>query len=135
MAREEEQTYPTITVKLFASSREIIGKDKITLKLSEKMTALDLRRMILEQYPQIAKKIQFVIAINRKIAITNWIFFAICGYCSKIILLRSRAVIFSDNFNVILSLPIISLEDANNFTVIVGYVCSSSLAIIYPPIL
>ena len=67
MAREE-QTYPTITVKLFASSREIIGKDKITLKLSEKMTALDLRRMILEQNPQVAKKIQFVIAINRKIA-------------------------------------------------------------------
>ena len=67
MAREE-QTYPTITVKLFASSREIIGKDKITLKLSEKMTALDLRRMILEQYPQVAKKIQFVIAINRRIA-------------------------------------------------------------------
>ena len=66
MARGE-QTYPTITVKLFASSREIIGKDKITLKLSEKMTALDLRRMILEQYPQIAR-IQFVIAINRKIA-------------------------------------------------------------------
>lgn len=68
MAREEEQTYPTITVKLFASSREIIGKDKITLKLSEKMTALDLRRMILEQFPQLAMKIQFVIAINRKIA-------------------------------------------------------------------
>lgn len=67
MAREE-QTYPTITVKLFGSSREIIGKDKITLKLSEKMTALDLRRMILEQYPQVARKIQFVIAINRKIA-------------------------------------------------------------------
>ena len=67
MAREE-QTYPTITVKLFASSREIIGKDKITLKLSEKMTALDLRRMILEQYPQVVGKIQFVIAINRKIA-------------------------------------------------------------------
>jgi molybdopterin converting factor subunit 1 len=67
MAREE-QTYPTITVKLFASSREIIGKDKITLKLSEKMTALDLRRMILEQYPQVVRKIQFVIAINRKIA-------------------------------------------------------------------
>jgi molybdopterin synthase sulfur carrier subunit len=66
MARGE-QTYPTITVKLFASSKEIIGKDKITLKLSEKMTALDLRRMILEHYPQIAK-IQFVIAINRKIA-------------------------------------------------------------------
>ena len=39
MAREE-QTYPTIMVKLFASSREIIGKDKITLKLSEKMTTL-----------------------------------------------------------------------------------------------
>jgi molybdopterin converting factor subunit 1 len=68
MAREEEQTYPTITVKLFASSREIIGKDKITLKLSEKMTALDLRRMILEQFPQFARKIQFVIAVNRKIA-------------------------------------------------------------------
>jgi molybdopterin converting factor subunit 1 len=67
MAREE-QTYPTITVKLFASSREIIGKDKITLKLSEKMTALDLRRMILEQYPQVVRKIQFVIAINHKIA-------------------------------------------------------------------
>ena len=64
----QEQLGQTITVKLFASSREIIGKDKMTVKLSEKMTVRDLRKMILAIQPLPLSKIQFVIAVNHKVA-------------------------------------------------------------------
>jgi molybdopterin synthase sulfur carrier subunit len=57
----------TITVKLFASSREIIGRDKIEVELSEKMTVGDLREIILTIQPLLSK-IQFVIAVNHKVA-------------------------------------------------------------------
>jgi molybdopterin converting factor subunit 1 len=56
----------TITVKLFASSREIIGRDKIEVELSEKMTVGDLREIILTIQPLLSK-IQFVIAVNHKV--------------------------------------------------------------------
>lgn len=65
---KEEQIHTTITVKLFASVREILGRDKITLNLSDKMYVRDLRKMILELSPLVLNKIQFVIAINYKIA-------------------------------------------------------------------
>ena len=64
----QEQLGQTITVKLFASSREIIGKDKMTVKLSEKMTVRDLRKMILAIQPLHLSKIRFVIAVNHKVA-------------------------------------------------------------------
>jgi molybdopterin converting factor subunit 1 len=57
---------PTITVKLFASSREIIGRDKLQVELFEKMTVRDLREMILATQPLLSK-IQFVIAVNHKV--------------------------------------------------------------------
>jgi molybdopterin converting factor subunit 1 len=63
----EQQLDPTITVKLFASSREIIGKDKIEVKLSGKMTVRDLREIILATQSPLSK-IQFVIAVNHKVA-------------------------------------------------------------------
>jgi molybdopterin converting factor subunit 1 len=58
---------PTITVKLFASSREITGRDKIQVELFEKMTVRDLREMILATQPLLSR-IQFVIAVNHKVA-------------------------------------------------------------------
>jgi molybdopterin converting factor subunit 1 len=60
----------TIDVKLFASSREIIGKNKITLKLTDQMTTVrDLRKAILELYPSLhSSKIYFAIAVNHKVA-------------------------------------------------------------------
>ena len=58
-----------VVIKLFASSREIVGKDKIALKLTGKIIKVrDLRSMILEQFPSLSAKIQFVIAVNHKIA-------------------------------------------------------------------
>jgi molybdopterin converting factor subunit 1 len=59
-----------ITVKLFASSREIIGKDKIRLKLTDQMTTVgDLRKAILELYPSLhSSKVHFAIAVNHKVA-------------------------------------------------------------------
>ena len=64
----QEQLGRTISVKLFASSREIIGKDKMTVKLSENMTVRDLRKVILAIQPLPLSKIQFVIAVNHKFA-------------------------------------------------------------------
>ncbi|MBV9178435.1 MAG: molybdopterin converting factor subunit 1 [Nitrososphaeraceae archaeon] len=64
----EQQLDPTIIVKLFASSREIIGKDNMEVKLSDKMTVRDLRKMILATQPLLLSKIQFVIAVNHKVA-------------------------------------------------------------------
>jgi molybdopterin converting factor subunit 1 len=64
----QEQLGRTISVKLFASSREIIGKDKMTVKLSENMTVRDLRKVILAIQPLPLSKIQFVIAVNHKVA-------------------------------------------------------------------
>jgi molybdopterin synthase sulfur carrier subunit len=72
MTNEEEQqeAKPGVVVKLFASSREHIGKDKITLKLTaDKMTTVrDLTERILELYPSLSTNNQFVIAVNHKIA-------------------------------------------------------------------
>jgi molybdopterin converting factor subunit 1 len=56
-----------VEIKLFASCRELIGKDKITLKLKNQMTVGDLRKKILELYPVLLGKIQFVIALNYEI--------------------------------------------------------------------
>ena len=56
-----------VNIKLFASCRELIGKDKITLKLKNQMTVGDLRKKILELYPVLLGKIQFVIALNYEI--------------------------------------------------------------------
>jgi molybdopterin converting factor subunit 1 len=67
MVTDEQQLDPTITVKLFASSREIIGKDKIEVKLYEKMTVRDLREIILAT-ESLLSKIQFVISVNHKVA-------------------------------------------------------------------
>jgi molybdopterin converting factor subunit 1 len=71
MTKEENQELipSLVVVKLFASCREIVGKDKITLKSTDKMiTARDLRRMISELFPSLPTRIQFVIAVNHKIA-------------------------------------------------------------------
>jgi molybdopterin converting factor subunit 1 len=71
MTKEENQELISslVVVKLFASCREIVGKDKITLKSTDKMiTARDLRRMISELFPSLPTRIQFVIAVNHKIA-------------------------------------------------------------------
>jgi molybdopterin converting factor subunit 1 len=56
-----------VNIKLFASCRELIGKDKITLKLKNQMTVGDVRKKILELYPLLLGKIQFVIALNYEI--------------------------------------------------------------------
>ena len=67
MATKEDLNV-SIIVKLFGSYRELIGKDKIILKLTEQMTVRDLKRMILELYPVLLTKVQLVNAVNRKIA-------------------------------------------------------------------
>jgi len=68
MTREELDLL-SVRVKLFASSREIIGKNEIILRLKNETTVGDLRRMILEMHPALSsKKIPFVIAVNHKVA-------------------------------------------------------------------
>lgn len=64
----------TLKVKSFAILREIIGKDQVTLQLPRKKdddettTVADVRKRILELYPEIsAQKIPVGIAVNAKI--------------------------------------------------------------------
>ena len=64
---KEELDLQSVKVKLFASSREIIGKDEVRLKLTDQTTVGDLRKMILEMYPALSKKIKFVVAVNHKV--------------------------------------------------------------------
>jgi molybdopterin converting factor subunit 1 len=64
---EEDDQQILVDIKLFASCRELIGKDKITLKLKNKMTVCDLRKKILKLYPVLSRRIQFVIALNYEI--------------------------------------------------------------------
>ena len=64
---EQHDNHILVDIKLFASCRELIGKDKITLKLKNQMTVGDLRKKILELYPVLLGKIQFVIALNYEI--------------------------------------------------------------------
>ena len=64
--QSEQYNHPMLVdVKLFASCRELIGKDKITLELEKnQMTVGSLRRKILDLYPVLSSQIQFVVAIN-----------------------------------------------------------------------
>ncbi|MFZ0509959.1 MAG: MoaD/ThiS family protein [Candidatus Nitrosopolaris sp.] len=57
----EEKLDLGVMVKFFASCRETIFKDTITLKLIDQMTVRDLGGMILKLYPSLASKIQFVV--------------------------------------------------------------------------
>jgi len=61
--------YPReIIVKLFAISKDIIGKREITLMLPNEITLGMLRSRILEIYPSLVSlNNQFVLAVNHKI--------------------------------------------------------------------
>ena len=56
-----------VNIKLFASCRELIGKDKITLKLKNQITAADLRKEVMNLYPILHQRNQFVVAVNYQI--------------------------------------------------------------------
>ncbi len=61
-----------VNVRLFASLKEIAGKDRISLHLSSEegiMTVGDLKKKISEVYPSIQSlKIPFAVAINGAVA-------------------------------------------------------------------
>jgi sulfur-carrier protein len=74
MKHQCDPQFITLKVKSFAILREIIGKDQVTLQLPRKKdddettTVADVRKRILELYPEIsAQKIPVGIAVNAKI--------------------------------------------------------------------
>lgn len=68
MTKEELDTL-SVRVRLFASSRELIGKDEITVRLKAQTTVGDLRKTILEEYPALSSmKIPFMIVVNHGVA-------------------------------------------------------------------
>lgn len=68
MTREELDLL-RVRVKLFASFREVIGKEEIRLRLTNPTTVGDLRKMILELYPALSStKTPFMVAVNHRIA-------------------------------------------------------------------
>jgi len=66
---KEQLDLVSVRVKLFASSRERIGKDEIILSLANQTTVGDLKKKIMELYPALSStKIPFMIAVNHKVA-------------------------------------------------------------------
>lgn len=64
---KEELDLLSVRVKLFAHTRELIGKEEIRLKLADQTTVGDLRKMISKMYPALSTK-TFAIAVNHKVA-------------------------------------------------------------------
>jgi molybdopterin converting factor subunit 1 len=44
----------TVTVKLFAAARELIGSEEVKLESPEGATVADVKRILIQSYPQIA---------------------------------------------------------------------------------
>ena len=65
--KEEQDHEILVDIKLFASCRDMIGKDKITLKIKDQMTIGDLKKKILRLYPVLSLGIQFVVSLNYEI--------------------------------------------------------------------
>ena len=70
---EHHPQFITLKVKPFAILKDIIGAQQITLKIPQKqekkITVAELRKRILELYPEIsAQRIAMGIAVNAKIA-------------------------------------------------------------------
>jgi molybdopterin converting factor subunit 1 len=64
---KEELDLQSIKVKLFASSRELLGKDEIRVSFANQTTVGDLKKRILEMHPSLSKKPTFVVAVNHKV--------------------------------------------------------------------
>jgi len=56
----------SVKVKLFASSRELVGENEVQINFADKTTVGNLRKKIVEMYPALSK-ITFVIAVNHKV--------------------------------------------------------------------
>jgi len=64
---EEKLDLASVKVKLFASSRELVGEKDVKISLGDQTTVGNLRKKIVEMYP-VLSKITFVIAVNHKVA-------------------------------------------------------------------
>jgi molybdopterin synthase sulfur carrier subunit len=70
---EHHQQFITLKFKSFAILKDIIGTQQITFQITQKqggkITVSDLKKRILDLYPEIsAQKITFAIAVNAAIA-------------------------------------------------------------------
>jgi molybdopterin converting factor subunit 1 len=58
-----------LNVRLFGSSKDILGRDQIGIEWKDNMTVGDLRRTLEQRHPSLsAAKMQFAVAVNRKLA-------------------------------------------------------------------
>lgn len=63
---KEKLDLASVKVKLFASSRELVGENEVQINFADKTTVGNLRKKIVEMYPALSK-ITFVIAVNHKV--------------------------------------------------------------------
>ncbi|MGH9877354.1 MAG: molybdopterin converting factor subunit 1 [Nitrososphaerales archaeon] len=64
---KEKLDLASVKVKLFASSRELVGENEIKISLPDQTTVGNLRRKIVEMYPALSE-IPFVVAVNHKVS-------------------------------------------------------------------
>ena len=64
---KEKLDLASVKVKLFASSRELVGENEVRISLTDQTTVGNLRKKIVEMYPALSK-ITFVVAVNHKVS-------------------------------------------------------------------
>ncbi len=64
---KEKLDLASVKVKLFASSRELVGESEVRISLTDQTTVGNLRKKIVEMYPALSK-IMFVVAVNHKVS-------------------------------------------------------------------
>jgi len=63
-----------IKVKLFASFKELVGKSEVSFEIKECATVSDLKKILLNNYPQLSsQKFQAIYAVNHKVVDDNTI--------------------------------------------------------------
>ncbi len=66
---KEELVKQSLSIKLFASLRQAMHSEEITVNIDNEITVLQMKKIVFETFPNLQKlKIPFFVAVNHKYA-------------------------------------------------------------------
>jgi molybdopterin converting factor subunit 1 len=69
---KEELVKQSLSVKLFASLRQVTNSDEIKINVGEDITVLKMKEILFETFPNLKKiNLPFMVAINHKYAVDS----------------------------------------------------------------
>ena len=69
---KEELVKQSLSIKLFASLKQVMTSDEIKINIDNKITVLQMKDMLYETFPNLKKSnIPFFVAVNQKYAIDS----------------------------------------------------------------